>query len=752
MRRKIFLSSPVLLAFFGAIFCCAQQSGNLGNPRGPYSPSAPSQNPNAPVWGEDQFLIQSQLTPKGGKASTLLDEIPDAGERKAYIALFQKQSAEARRKTALEFLEHYPQSSFLSQAFEIAAKASLDLGDTKSAVALGRESLKLLPENPLLLVPLADAEVQQGNLEGAALDAKTALDCLERFLKPAVFSEKEWSAIEQGLRATSYYVLGKVTTEKALMAKGPERDRQLEEAEEFTNKSFQLSPTDSTAAYLLGLIRIARGNQKGAASAFAAAYKGQGTLRDKAGQRLREIYAHWSSKQAQGFDAFVREVANAEPPAGESEPAQKAQHAGPAPAYAGSKSCQSCHQREYSGWQTTGHARMFRPYQFENVFGDFDDATYADETGKVTAKLTHDSTRHYFDIMDNYGKWHHYRVDYTIGAKWQQTYATRLPSGEIQVMPLQYNRDQKKWSAFWKTIDSPRSERAQITNFPNLSWETAYLPHCGPCHTSQLRARILKSPEPKDLEIEEGGINCEMCHGPGADHEASMRQAKPGESPPLKLQIEFGKAGSQDYVAICGQCHLQSAVLTMGAEGEINYRHLPDTFYEHYRTRPYGEFALRAFYKDGRFRVVSYLIESFLRSRCYQVGHANCAHCHDFHPSESSNIRSLKFLDNPNQMCLQCHPEYAARLETHTHHAAKSEGSLCTACHMPKIMSSVMFKTMTHQLDDVPSAEMTARFGQENSPNACLICHKDKDVAWLKTQLSQWNGRSGQTFAQTSVK
>jgi hypothetical protein len=44
----------------------------------------------------------------------------------------------------------------------------------------------------------------------------------------------------------------------------------------------------------------------------------------------------------------------------------------------------------------------------------------------VVARFTHDNTQHYFDIMDTYGQWHHYRVDYTIGSKWQQTYATRV--------------------------------------------------------------------------------------------------------------------------------------------------------------------------------------------------------------------------------------------------------------------------------------------------------------------------------------
>ena len=49
--------------------------------------------------------------------------------------------------------------------------------------------------------------------------------------------------------------------------------------------------------------------------------------------------------------------------------------------------------------------------------------------------MTHDDTQHYFETLDTTGQWHRYRVDYTIGAKWQQTYATRLPTGESRFSP-----------------------------------------------------------------------------------------------------------------------------------------------------------------------------------------------------------------------------------------------------------------------------------------------------------------------------
>ncbi len=59
-------------------------------------------------------------------------------------------------------------------------------------------------------------------------------------------------------------------------------------------------------------------------------------------------------------------------------------------------------------------------------------------------------------------------------------------------------------------------------------------------------------------------------------------------------------------------------------------------------------------------------------------------------------------------------------------------------CHMPRIMNSLMFKARTHQIDDIPDAQMTERFGQDDSPNACLLCHAEKDAQWAKQRLQAW--------------
>ncbi len=578
MKRNL-LFSALILGAFGAVLYSAAQMGGPSGSTDQLRQNVPSQNPYYGVEGEDQLLDQlagpSANRPKPLK---IIDEISDPEERRAFAALHQKQGPQERLAAAQQFLKDFPQSWFVWQADEIAAKASIDLGDNKSAIQFGRQSLKILPENPLLEVPLAEVETMEGEPVAATQDARLAIETLDLFLSPAVFSERQWASLDKQLRATSYYILAKAATEEGL--NGADGGKRLQEAEDFASKALRLNPSDPSNTYLLGLIRLARGNQAGADIAFAAAYRQGGPLKERAKQHLQTAYARWPSNPQKKFDAFVQELGAAPVLPPNAEPSGGSGHAGgSAPAYAGSQVCQSCHLREYSGWLNTGHAKMFRTYKFENVFGDFNNAAYADESGKVVARFTHDATQHYVDIADGFGKWHRYRVDYTIGAKWQQTYATRLPNGEIQVIPLQYNREQKRWIAFWKMIDVPGSARGLVTNFPALTPDTAYLAHCGPCHTSQLRVTTDDpTPAPKELAFAEGGINCEMCHGPAGDHVTSMRLAKPGYKPPLKLQVEFGKLANQDYAAICGQCHLQSQWLSIGPEGEINYRHSPETF------------------------------------------------------------------------------------------------------------------------------------------------------------------------------
>jgi predicted CXXCH cytochrome family protein len=384
--------------------------------------------------------------------------------------------------------------------------------------------------------------------------------------------------------------------------------------------------------------------------------------------------------------------------------------------------------------------RMLRHYQPGNIIGDFRvNNHFSDSSGALVARMITNRDKRYFMIRDATGNWATYSVDYTIGSKWQQAYATKLPTGDIHVFPVQYSAVAGKWVNYWKMIDPPGSPRTEVTGFGQFSPATSYQINCAPCHTSHLRLNRPSSSMGHDFEFTEGGISCEMCHGPGQEHVQAMSSGKALASGSRPAFVDFSAISAGKYVAICGQCHAQSALRQPGPNGEMNYPSAGAAFPPVYLSRPYTEVARRAFYKDGRFRETTFIAEAFRRSACFRKGQAHCGYCHQPHGADAStNPTSLKFAADPDQMCLQCHSKFTPNPSAHTHHAAFSEGSRCVACHMPRIMNSVLFKARTHQIDDIPGAEMTERFGQAESPNACLLCHADKDAQWAGVRLRSW--------------
>jgi predicted CXXCH cytochrome family protein len=483
---------------------------------------------------------------------------------------------------------------------------------------------------------------------------------------------------------------------------------------------------------LLGLTALSGGKPGEAARHFYQSHLLPGAMRDRARAQLESLRV---AAGPGSFEEYLRTVAAQGLTAG--PPAPGVASPGPAGEYAGSEACRACHAGQHSSWLETGMARMFRAYKAENVIGDFEAKNhYSDERGLPQARMLKHQGRHFVELRETGGTWRRYPVDYTIGSKWQQAYATQLPGGEIHVFPIQYSKLRGEWLNFWKLIDPPNSPRTDVAAFHQHSAATAYQVNCTPCHTSQLRLKKPGEWTATNVTFREGGINCEMCHGPAAHHVEAMKKGQPYVREGMDPPVSFRKISARDYVGICAQCHMQSAMRDPEPAGALNYSS-ETPFARRYPSRPYQEFSKKAFYKDGRFRETSFIGEAFVRSACYRRGQAHCGHCHNPHPEDAaSNPKSLKFRDRPDQMCLQCHPSYARNVAAHTRHPAASEASRCVSCHMPRIMHALLFDAGYHQIDDKPDAEMTARFGQAESPNACLLCHKDKDAAWLKTA---WN-------------
>jgi tetratricopeptide (TPR) repeat protein len=660
---------------------------------------------------------------------SILFDVKEPQERELFTRLYNTADPAMRHQLAERFLSTYPQSWLLGQVYDVAGRASLDLGNLSQALEEGRFSLRLIPENPTLLVLMANAEAQTQQFESAATDARDALEYLEQFVAPGAYSEQEWSSVKLQLKASSYFAIG-----RARFAEGLKEQTQAEQGSVFSQARDSLehaaacNPADPEIFYLRALVELKMNDKANALRDFAFVARSSHSLHSEAAANFRRLSdSDPASQSSPSIDETLRaDLTPSKPTA--------AIRGG----YASSQACQSCHPREYQTWLQTGMARMLRPYLHENIIGNFSLGTrFRNESGETVVRMGVDA-KYYFEVLDRDGVWRHFPVDYTIGSKWQQAYATQLPDGSLQVIPIQYNLLQRKWVNYWRIIDPPGSKRDVISDFPSLQTSTNYQENCAICHTSQLRAATGGASPMEHAKFREPGVNCEMCHGPAAWHVKRMRSGQLTKADLLEPPVDFRKIDNRSGVRVCAQCHRQSAVREIDGALELNYSSTTASYVPESWSRPYDAFSRLAFYKDGRFRETTFIVEAFTRSACYRKGTAQCASCHSPHvPNFKDNPTSLKFGHDSDEMCLVCHPQFRNHVPAHTHHAAHTEASLCVSCHMPRIVNALLFQARSHQIE-IPRADLTKRFGQNDSPNACLLCHKRQDANWAASKLERW--------------
>jgi predicted CXXCH cytochrome family protein len=668
---------------------------------------------------------QQMDTANGAKAVrtvSIFEEIQDPQERNLFKELRDTQDPPQGRQRAVAFLERYPRSVVLREVYEQLAHASAALRDDDAAIEWGKRALRLLPENPFLLTMMADVAARHAQHELAETSGRQALRYLERALPPASIAADAWPQVRDDLRNLADFALGRSAEESG----------HYKDAERWLLDALRAKPKDYVALYALGVARDSNKDPE-AAPCFAEVMNAASRTLAQAGRRrLYQIYT--AKARSESFEAFAAAQHWSVPPV----PVVRALAAG---AYAGSAACQPCHEAEFRNWQATGMAKMFRPYSADDLMGRFSGEAILGGIARTSAE----KTQSFIDLRDaDSGKWTRYQIDALIGSKWQQAYASKLADGRLVVLPIQYSKVEGGWVNYWKTVDGS-SERSDIGHFHGTPDGALYQRDCAPCHTSQLRYDGAARSTAK-AQFREGGIDCEMCHGPAKAHVDAMRGGSKagakgvagGDTP-----VDFRKISAGESVAICEQCHMQSLAHEPEADGAVNYSQTTAPFYRIYRVHLVSDYSRKAFYADGRFRATTFIGEAFERSRCFREGGATCVSCHNPHANDAAaNPKSLKFAPDSDEMCVQCHQTMREHPERHTRHAAGSEASRCVSCHMPKNMDALMFRARSHQIDEIPDAEMTARFGEADSPNACLSCHRDKDVRWLADSMPAW--RNGQ--------
>ncbi|NWG14556.1 MAG: tetratricopeptide repeat protein [Acidobacteria bacterium] len=388
--------------------------------------------------------------------------------------------------------------------------------------------------------------------------------------------------------------------------------------------------------------------------------------------------------------------------------------------FAGSGSCRECHERFYELWATSHHGTAMQPFSpslgrilreappGEIEVGPFRYRPHISDSGASIVAHGPDGEREY-------------PIAHALGGKNVYYLLTPLERGRLQVLPLAFDVRKKAW------FDAAGSMIRHFTDIEDrpLDWKDPALTFntsCQSCHVSQLSTNYDLASDTYRTTWAEPGINCETCHGPGGEHVRIFKAAPPGQKPrDLGLTSSKRMTVAQQN-STCAPCHAKMMVVTPTFSPG-------DRFFDHFDLAALEN---ADFYPDGRDLGENYTYTTWLMSPCVQSGTLDCVHCH-------TSSGRFRWQESPNGACMQCHADKIRNLPEHTRHKPEGPGSLCISCHMPMTEFARMRRSDHSMLPPTPAATLAFK-----SPNACNLCHADRDAAWADRHVRKWRPRDYQ--------
>jgi tetratricopeptide (TPR) repeat protein len=312
-----------------------------------------------------------------------------------------------------------------------------------------------------------------------------------------------------------------------------------------------------------------------------------------------------------------------------------------------------------------------------------------------------------------------FAIAHVMGGKNVYYFLTPKERGRLQVLPVAYDLRQKEW------YDVAASGLRHFGDVPDqaLPWterEFTFNSACHGCHVSQRHSHYDPATDSYRTTWSEPGINCETCHGPGEEHVRLATQLGPGTMLADPKLISTRRFSSEQKNDLCASCHARMVPITEGFRPG-------DPFFDSFDLVGVED---RDYYPDGRDLGENYTFTSWRQSPCARSGKLDCLHCHT-----SSGRYRWKERAQADQACLPCHEARARDVPAHSHH--RDGSTTCVDCHMPKTEFARMVRSDHSMRPPTPAA--TLAFG---SPNACNLCHHDKDAAWSDRAVAGWHPQS----------
>ena len=358
----------------------------------------------------------------------------------------------------------------------------------------------------------------------------------------------------------------------------------------------------------------------------------------------------------------------------------------PAAAYVDSSLCRGCHAQISAQYSHTGMARSFYQPRPENTIEAYGRPFYhrASDTWFRMERRSDGYYQRRWQIGYR-GKEENVedlKIDYVMGSgNHVRTYLHRTSRGTLVEAPLAWYSERGGYWAMNPGYDSDHPPSRRKIGYDCMFCHNAY-PAIPAGHEDAGSEPVFAGALPE-------GIDCQRCHGPGANH---VRTAQG------KDIINPARLAAGPKMDVCMQCHLETTSFRLPNairrfdRGPFSYR----------PGEPLGEFMIFFDHAPGAGRDDKYeIVNSAYRlrkSQCFlrSNGALTCLTCHNPHDIPHGPEAASHY----NGVCRQCHRAVAK----HTANMA------CVNCHMPK-----------RRTEDVVHAVMTDHLIQRRPPAGNLL-------------------------------
>ena len=410
-----------------------------------------------------------------------------------------------------------------------------------------------------------------------------------------------------------------------------------------------------------------------------------------------------------------------------------------APTFVAETSCGECHAAQQRAVAGSDHAQAMQAAHADTVRANFDNATFRKDG--ITSRFFRRDGRFFVNTDGPDGKLTDYEVKYTFGVEPLQQYLVELPGGRLQALPIAWDTRAKRW---FHLYPGERVDHKDVLHWTRTAqnWNSM----CAACHSMQVHKNYDAATDVYQTRFSAVSVGCQSCHGPASGHLvwAKDNKAAPGDARSRGFIADVSAKSGRVQVDACAYCHALRSTLT--PEYPVGTPLLDHTI-------PVGLDSTH-YFNDGQQREEVFILGSWLQSRMAQKGLV-CSDCHDPHTGKTKAPG--------NALCTSCHNATGAaarpQIDTaglkrraydtpaHHHH---TKPIACVECHATKRTYMVVDPRLDHSFR-IPRPDLSV---ETASPNACNLCHKDRDPKWAAAAVAKWYGPQrraevhyGQAFA-----